>query len=151
MKLNRYLLPILAALAIGLGGVAAQNITKSVQLSQDGSGPIGFDTNNNVYFPAHVNSSGSVPSLGGTGCSTATITGSDSAGRLVGAAATGNGAALCSIVFNKPYVATPNCVATTQNPGTSPLAYNVVPTGLNLTTITGAVTVNYVCQGGAGN
>lgn len=147
MNFRRLVLPLLAALAIGLGGVAAQNITKSVQLSQDGSGPIGFDTNNNVYFPAHINNSGIAPALG-TNCSTATITGSDTAGRIVGVAAT---TGTCTVTFNKPYVATPFCIATTQNPATSPLAYNVVPTGLNLTTITGAVTANYICQGGSGN
>lgn len=149
--MKRFALPLLALLAIGLGSVAAQNITKSVQLSQDGSGPIGFDTNNNVIFPAHINNSGSVPTLGGTGCGTATIAGSDSAGRLNGSATTGNGAALCSINFRQPFATTPFCVATTQNPATSPLAYNVVATGLNLTTITGAVTANWVCSAGAGN
>lgn len=141
---DRLVLGLAIVACLGLGLAVAQNINKSVQLSQDASGPIGFDTNNNVYFPAHILTSGpGTPTLS-TNCSTATIRGTDTAGTMIGVTAT---TGTCSVTFSKAYLTTPFCIATTQNPATSPLAYNIVPTGLNFTTITGAVTANYICSG----
>ena len=49
MNWKRYLLPSALILAFGLTLGIAQTINKSVQLSQDPTGPVGFDTNNNEF------------------------------------------------------------------------------------------------------
>ena len=147
--MRKYLLPSALILVLGLGFAIAQNITKSVQLSQDPSGPIGFDTSSNVYFPAHVlttNGLQGVPSPTAISGSVITIdaNATDFSGTITGGGVSSSNGTL---TFSKAYLATPHCVVTSQNPGTSPVAYNVVPSGINITSGIGASTINYVCSG----
>lgn len=140
--MRKLLLSLAALLAIGLGFAAAQNITKSVQLSQDPTGQIGYDTNNNVYFPAKVLTTGRTPTLSG-GISGGTVTGSAFGGIITGVTGSSAGA----LTFGTAFLAQPYCVATSTNTATSPIAYNTVATGINFTTWTGALTAMYVCTG----
>lgn len=146
-KLKRYLLPS-ALILVGLLAMAnAQSITKALQLSQDATGAFGIDTNNNVYFPAHILSTGPVPVAANAGTGTAASLNSgatDFAGTLTGGAATNTTA---TITFGKAYAAAPSCVVVSQNSSVSPVAYNVVPTGINITSAIGASIINYVCSG----
>jgi hypothetical protein len=152
MNLKRLALPLLAALAIGLGGVVAQNITKSVQLSQDGSGPIGFDTTNGVYFPGHLNSTSTTPSYDGASCGVAqsisgvstsrSIAGTDTAGAIQ----TGGTATQCQVVFARAYLSTPWCVFS-SNTGASPVGWTVSTAGFNVTMASAAgLRVSYSCM-----
>lgn len=141
--MKKYLLPSALILVGFLGFAVAQNITKSIQLSQFPNGPIGMDSSNNVYFPAHVLNAGATPSVSPQ-AGTATVVGSDFSGTI-----TGGGASTSQVflTFKTAYSAAPNCVVTTQNPGTSPLAYNVVATGINITGSMGAAKAVYICSG----
>lgn len=142
--MKKYFLPSLLILALAGTLALAQTISRSVQLSQDPSGPIGFDTNNGVYFPGHVLTTGNPPVL--TACSTApTITGTDTMGTVVGG--TGPLVATCTLTFARAYVSTPYCVVTVQNPATSPLAYTVTTTAISVSANMGSATFHYYCSG----
>lgn len=145
--MKKLFLPSALILVLGLGFALAQNITKSVQLSQDGTGTIGYDTSNNVYFPAHIlnNALAGAPTASApVGTAPTLRTGSsDFSGGWIGGAGNTSG----TITFKTAYLQEPNCLVISQNPATSPIAYNAVATGINLTTLTGAVVVNYICSG----
>ena len=148
--MRKYLLPSALILVLGLGFAIAQSITKSVQLSQDPLGPIGYDTQGNVYFPAHIlttngmNGAPTVHTDGGLTAATIDANATDFTGTITGGAAQ-TGAV--QIVMSKAYVAVPHCVVTSQNMVTSPINYNLVATGINITTQIGAAIINYVCSG----
>ena len=145
MNLRKYLLPSGLSLLFGLSLALAQSVTKSVQLSQDPSGPIGFDTSNGVYFPGHILSSATgTPSITGTG--TPTLVGTDTAGLItMGASAT-----TATAVFAKAYQSVPWCVVTWQAPegGTaSPIGYTLATTSIALTQgATSTNKINYICM-----
>lgn len=143
--MKKYLLPSALILVLGLGYALAQNINKAIQLSQDATGAFGVDSSNNVYFPAHVLNTAlaGAPTVAAA-AGTVTITGSDFAGTVVGAAAS---TSTVTVTFKAAYLAAPTCVLISQNSATSPLAYNAVATGINITTAMGASTANYVCTG----
>ena len=147
--MRKYLLPSALILVLGLGFAIAQNITKSVQLSQDPLGPIGYDTQGNVYFPAHIlttnglNGAPTVHTDAGT-AATLDANATDFSGTLTGSA----NDTTVQIVMSKAYVAVPHCVVTSQLIATtSPIVYNLVATGINITSSFGAQVVNYVCSG----
>src|SRR5258708_26393774 len=112
--MKKYLAPILLILGLGLGLAFAQQITKGIQLSQDATGPIGYDTNGASYFPGHINSNtrvGLPPVL--SSCGTApSSTGSDTAPRLT----TVSAPTTCTITFGVAHVTPPSCVITPQGP-----------------------------------
>lgn len=145
--MKRVLLAGLAVICIGLGVSVAQNVNKALQLSQDATGAFGIDTNNNVYFPAHILNNGpgnpAVAAAAGT-APTINTGATDNQGIVTGG---GTSTSTVTVTFNKAYLATPACVVAAQNPATSPLAYNSVATGINITTAVGAAIVNYVCMG----
>ena len=144
--MKKYLLPSALILVLGLGLALAQNITKSVQLSQDPTGTIGYDIQGNVYFPGHILTTGVLgsPSVSQFSGTAPTITGTDYMATISGGgAATSTGIAL----FATAFLANPTCVLTSQNPGTSPIAYNAVTTGINITTNMFAAVINWVCSG----
>jgi hypothetical protein len=142
--MKKYLLPSALILVGFLGYALAQNITKSIQMSQFPNGPIGADSANNVYFPAHILNSGGTPTVATAGGTAATISGTDFEGTI-----TGGGASTTTVImtFKSAFAAAPNCVLISQNSGTSPLAYNTVTTALNITTNMGAAKASYICSG----
>lgn len=144
MNWKKYLLPSGLILALALGVAFAQSITRSVQLSQDPSGPIGIDTSNNIYLPAHVlQTSRPAPTLTSCGTGSPAILGTDVAGLVtMGTAATG-----CVITFRTAYLATPWCVVTSQSPILSPVNYTAATTALTLTASANGLLVNYWCSG----
>ena len=141
--MKKYLLPSALILVGFLGFALAQNITKSVQLSQYANGPIGMDGSNNVYFPAHVLNLGKAPTVAAA-AGTVTVSGNDFNGQITGGSAA---TSTVTLTFKNAYAAAPNCVLISQNSATSPLAYNAVATGINITTSMGAAIANYVCSG----
>ena len=142
--MRKYLLPSALILAFGLALATAQNINKALQLSQDPTGAIGVDTNNNVYWPGHVLTVGpGTPVL--TSCGGATITGTDTEGTISGGDLTSHG---CVATFAKAYLATPYCIVVSENMGTSPPAYSASTTAITVSTTTmGAAVMHYRCSG----
>lgn len=144
--MKKLLLPSALILVLAFGLAVAQNISKSVQLSQDATGAIGYDTNNNVYFPAHILTTGlaGAPTVSSPLGTAPTVTGTDFMGTITG----GSGAATtATITFKTAFLATPNCILQTQNPGTSTLAYNVATTGINITGSLGTAIATWICSG----
>lgn len=138
--IKKYLLPSALILAI-VGGVAlAQNVTKSVQLSQDSSGPIGFDTNSNTYFPNKFlfpkTASPVITSCG----TTPTIVGNDTVGKIT----TGSGATTCTITFTQAYAVAPACILAPQGNLNFP-TYTTSTTAITATVDVASTVYNYIC------
>lgn len=147
--MKKYIAPILLTLALGLGLAFAQNITKSVQLSQDGTGTIGYDTNNNVYFPGHILSTtrgGPAPTVTGSTCGTTapSVTGTDFAGIItVGTSATTS----CVLTFGRAYGTAPVCIVGPTSTILAALSWATSTTALTITqTSTASNTLSYICS-----
>ena len=144
--MRKYLLPSALILLLGLGAAFAQVLTKSIQLSQDPSGPLGFDTYYGVYFPGHIISSAGrpIPTVSSGGTNTPSITGTDTAGVVT----MGTSAASASVTFGTAYVSAPWCAVTWQATGSTatPTSYSPATTGIIITQgATGSNKVNYFC------
>ena len=143
MKRSYILNGLFALLVLGLGWATAANINRSVQLSQDPSGPIGFDTQNSIYLPRHLNNSSGPPTISSFGTGAA-ITGSDMGGEVILGTTPG---ATATITWRTAYVATPYCTGNT----TTATAIGLVPTPNGMTVLSNAVAgakLYYICVGG---
>lgn len=143
--MKRYLASILLILGLSLAPAYAQNITKGVQLSQDPTGPVGYDTNGGSYWPGHINTNtrvGLPPVL--TSCGTApSFTGSDTAMRLT----TGSAATTCTITFGTAFVLQkPACVITPEGAAVQP-TYTVSLTAISMTVDVASTIYNIICMG----
>lgn len=143
--MKRILAPTILIFGLACGLAYAQNITKGIQLSQDPTGPIGYDTSGGSYFPGHINSNARVgvpPVL--TTCGTApSFTGTDTALRLT----TGSAATTCTITFGTPYlVQIPACVITPQGAAVQP-TYTVSLTAISMTVDVASTVYNIICMG----
>lgn len=141
------LLALFALLAIGLGATFAQNITKSVQLSQDGSGPIGYDTNSGTYFPGHILSRTDIrPAPVLTGCATGGtpgIVGTDFFGTITGGTTTSTS---CVVTFGTAFVTAPNCQVSWKSGPVAAMSWTVSTTALTITqTTTASAQIVYTC------
>lgn len=141
-NLRSALLPSALVLLLAGSLAVAQTFTRAIQLSQDTSGAFSVDTNNGVYFPSHILSTGTnqtPPSITGTG--TPTVAGTDFAATItMGAAAT-----TATVLFGRAYVTAPTCILGWQ----AVLAaetYTLSTTGITITQ-TGATAdkIGYFC------
>jgi hypothetical protein len=141
--MRKYILPSLLILACFIGGALSQNINRAIQLSQDPTGLIGYDTTNNVYFPNHILSTirgGPAPVL--SGCGTApSFTGSDVAMKLT----TGSAATTCTVTFGTPFVTAPACVITAQGGAVQP-TYTTSVTAISMTVDIASTVYAVVCM-----
>lgn len=140
----RKLLPILLGFALAFGVANAQNITKSLQGSQDPRGPVGEDSSNNMYFPNHINTfGGTVPTMGA--CFTGTVSSNsfDNAGTL-----TTGGGTTCQLTFGTAFNVPPHCVfnSRTVSPAVTPI-FTTVTTGVNMTNVTSTTVYDWICLG----
>ncbi|SRR6266404_1873581 len=142
--MKKYLAPVLLILGLACGLAFAQQITKGIQLSQDATGPIGYDTNGASYFPGHINANTKVglpPVL--SSCGTApSFTGSDTALRLT----TGSAATTCTVTFGVAHVTAPSCVITPQGAAVQP-TYTVSATAIAMTVDVASTVYNIICIG----
>jgi hypothetical protein len=143
--MKRLLVALLAVSCIGIGIPVAQNVTKSVQLSQDPSGPIGYDNQNGVYFPGKVyNTNNQTAATFGT-CGTApSMVGTSFAGVIT----EGSGAvASCQMAFNTAFPATPYCTANLT--GATPVGVTPTPGGVTFihTSTSLSAKLNFICVG----
>lgn len=139
--IRRALFPSLLILACFLASAVGQNITRSVQLSQDGTGVFGVDTNNSVYFSRHVlNRDSNAPVL--SGCGTApSIAGNDTVGKLT----TGSAATTCTVTFSLAYAVAPACVISAQGTATQP-TFTTSTTAIVITVDIASTVYNYICM-----
>ncbi len=140
MKINRW---IVGGLFFGLlSGLALAQVNRSVQLSQDGTGPLGYDFTGK-HLHSSVGNGGASPVL--TACGTTpSIVGTDFAGTVtMGTTSTG-----CVITFATAYSGVPNCVLNWQ--GTPLAAQNWTVTATAITTVQTSASnnlLNYICVG----
>ncbi len=149
--MKRLLATMGLVLALGLGFASAQNITKSLQGSQDPRGPVGQDTSNAMYFPGHINAFGQMttspsPATCGSGQEIGVVTSNstDVAGVVVPQSTA------CQIFFGSPFNSTPICVTQAQSlagASVNTLTITVASTGFNLTSTISGGSYNYVCLG----
>src|SRR5882762_4514473 len=142
--MKKYLAPVLLILGLALGIAFAQNITRAIQLSQDATGVIGYDTNGATYFPGHINSNNRVglpPVLSSCG-TTPSFTGSDTALRLT----TGSAATTCTVTFGVAHITAPACVITPQGAAVQP-TYTVSATAISMTVDVASTVYNIICMG----
>lgn len=116
--MKKYLLPSALILAFGIALAYAQTINKAVQLSQDTTGAFSVDTNNNVYLPGHVLSTGPGATVSGgqtptlvCGTGTPSVVGTDTSGIVT----EGTSTTSCALIFAKAYLQTPACVVVPQS------------------------------------
>lgn len=147
--MKKLLTSIVLVFGLVCGFAYAQNITKSVQLSQDGTGTIGYDTSNGVYFPGHILSTvrGSpAPTVTGATCGTTApaITGTDFAGTVtVGTSATTS----CVVTFGTAFVTAPTCVVSPKSTILAAFSFATSTTALTVTqTSTASNTFTYICS-----
>jgi hypothetical protein len=143
--MRKYILPSLLILGLGLGFAYAQ--TKSVQLSQDATGTIGYDTGGGVYFPGHILSNtkvGPAPVLSAciTG-GTPTLTGTDFSGAIVAGTTASTS---CVVTFGTAFVTAPNCVVSWQSGPLAAMSWATSTTALTITQTSNASSkIAYVC------
>ena len=135
-------------LALGFGLASAQNITKSLQGSQDPRGPVGQDTSNAMFFPGHINAFGQMttapsPSSCGSGVPTVLTAGSTDVAGIATPPSTS-----CTIVFGSPFNAVPSCIATPAT-ATSGQSYAITPatTSFAMTSLVSGTAYDYICIG----
>jgi hypothetical protein len=143
--MKRFLLASLAIVAIGLGLAAAQNITRSVQLSNDATGLVGFSSQNSMFVPNKIHGNRqqtfTVSSFG----TNPSPTGTDLAGEVVIGGGSSSGG---TITFSQAYPATPYCTATSSN-SASPVGIRSSPNGIDVVYNTNATALRFyfICIG----
>src|SRR5881409_3504448 len=95
------------------GLATAQVMVRSIQFSQDNSGPIGVDATNNIYYQQgiHILSNTGTPPVV-SACGTNTNVGTDFQGRITQTAGT---PASCTLTFARTWGTAPNCVVAPAN------------------------------------
>lgn len=130
----------------GLSYAVAQNVTRSVQLSQDPSGPIGYDNLNGVYFPGKLYNSNNQTAPTAASCGTSpTLTGTSTGGSVVEGTGT---VTTCTVVFAAAYPATPYCFGQSSGSAT-PVGASATPNGVVFSHVASAAAmkINYFCMG----
>lgn len=143
--MKRFLLASLAVVCVGLALATAQTINRSVQLSFDSNGLIGFSTQNAMFIPGKLHTNNSrTPTFSSFGTNPSP-TGTDMAGEVVvGGGSTSGG----TITFAQAYPSTPYC-AGASNAVASPVAFYTSPNGIVVThgERTAAYRFYYICVG----
>ena len=138
--MRRFLLPLVGLLALGVAIAGAQNITRSIQLSQDPTGPIGFDTLNNVYLPGKLLVPRTTPPVLSTCGTSPSILGNDTVGKVT----TGSALTTCTITFATAYAVAPACFLQAQGGATQP-TYTTSTTAITATVTIASTVYNYFC------
>lgn len=147
-RLRDILLGGVSGLAIGAAVIAqAQNITSSLQVSQDPRSPIGLDASNNMYLLrgqhllSNTNAGGKAPTISSCGTGP-TIAGTD----FVFNFATGTAGTVCTISFGTAFGAAPQCLILPQAAATVP-TYTATATQIAITTSIATTSYVGVCLG----
>jgi len=140
----------LAGLAFGIAALCglafAQTITSSIQLSQDGRGPFGVDSNIGVYFPGHLLTPSGRPPPVLTACVAGTggsFAGTDFAGTFT----QGNtGSTSCVVTFGTAFLTAPNCTVTWNTGPLAAMSWTTSTTALTITQTSATTSkISYIC------
>lgn len=135
--MRRHVLPVLLILACFAGGVFGQSISR---FSNDPSGALGVDANNNIYFLRHlISEDARSPVITGCGTSPA-VAGNDVVGKLT----TGSGATTCTVTFALAFDQAPACVISAQGTATQP-TFTTSTTAITITVDIASTVYNYIC------
>lgn len=148
--IRKYLLPSALILALGAGLALAQSANRAMQVSQDSTGVVGFDSvQGGMYLPGHLLSTtriGPAPSVTGSTCGTTapSVVGTDFVGLItVGSSATTS----CVLTFGTAFGTAPVCVLTPKSAILAALSYATSTTALTITqTSTASNTIAYMCS-----
>jgi hypothetical protein len=149
--MRKYILPSALILACFLGAALSQNINRAVQLSQDPTGLVGYDTSNNIYVPNHLNATtrgGPAPVLSAciTG-GTPTLVGTDFTG-TINAGSTASTS--CVVTFGTPFIVAPRCVVAWSSGPLAAMSWTTSTTALTITqTSNGSSIIQYICTSSA--
>jgi len=150
MKLFRTLLAGLIFGAATFGGLlTAQQIVRSVQLSQDSTGVFGVDANSNLYLQNNrhllaTNNASTAPSLGTCAGGTLVAGSTDFSGQVSGSSGTS-----CVVNFGQAWVTAPRCVTSgsTSSATTGPVSNTTTTAALTMTVaVTGAGVFTWLCN-----
>jgi hypothetical protein len=146
--LNKLLSAFLIGLCFAAGFATAQVLTRSVQLSQDPTSPIGVDANNHLYLVNnnHLNAvAGNAPPVLGTCAGGTLVAGStDFSGQVSGSSGTS-----CIVTFGRVWGAAPRCVSggSISSATTGPVSNTTSTTAITMTVaVTGAGVFTYICN-----
>lgn len=145
--MRRILLPFVAILAFGMTIAGAQNLTKSLQGSQDPRGPVPMDSNNNIYLPYHLNSVGqftppTITAGGAGGAPTFVGTATDLAGVVTIPSST----TTLIVTFGQAFTNAPSCILQ-ELAGTTAPTFTVATTSINATVVAASKSYDYICLG----
>ena len=145
------LLLLLSLLGVGAGVALAQNpptanINTSLQGSQFGNGPVGIDTNNNLYIPNHLNLLGNKQttalSAGTCGSAIVTSASTDNVAQITTGIVTA-----CQIIFGQAFVNLPVCFLSVPGSTVVP-TFTTALSGLNVTLVPNLATkYQMICLG----
>lgn len=146
--MRKYILPTLLTLALGSAFVWAQSANRSMQVSQDPTGTIGYDTTQGgVYLPGHLLSTkriGPAPVL--SACVTGgspTLVGTDFSGVITGGTTASTS---CVVTFGTAFQTAPNCLVTWQTGPLAAMSWATSTTALTITqTSTASTQIAYLC------
>jgi hypothetical protein len=136
--MRKLIVPSLLALCLSAGALWAQNITSSLQGSQDPRGPVGVDTSSNLYAYNHLNflgNRGVAPTVAGA---TTLSTNTDNQGVI---ATTTTSA---TVTFGTAFLTAPACVLQELAGATAP-TFTTYTTGFYATTIVNTKSYSYLC------
>lgn len=146
--LKKLLSAFLVGAFFSAGLATAQVITRSVQLSQDPTSPIGVDASNHLYLVNnnHLNSiAGNTPPTLGTCAGGTLVAGStDFSGQVSGSSGTS-----CIVNFGRTWGSAPRCVTSgsISSATTGPVSNTSSPTALTMTVaVTGAGVFTWICN-----
>jgi len=143
---RKLLTSFLCGLLFVSGLAIAQVITRSVQMSQDPSGPVGFDANNNMYIQQNRHllastNNAAAPTLGTCTGGTLTAGSTDFSGQVTGV--TG---ATCAIVFAQAYATAPRCLAIANNSAAATVFItSPATTGFTINATASTSLFNWIC------
>lgn len=146
--MHKRLLALIAILGLGLTFAWAQVPNQSIQITQDPSGPVGYDSvQGGVLLPGHLlTSTRKAPAPALTACITGgspTLAGTDFAG-LITAGTTASTS--CVVTFGTAFQTAPNCVVTWQTGPLAAMSWTTSTTALTITQTSNASSkISYVC------
>lgn len=148
IDMKRYLAPIGLIFALACGFAFAQSANQAIQVSQDPTGTVGYDSvQGGIYLPGHLLSTtrkAPVPVL--TACVTGgspTLTGTDFFGTIVAGTTASTS---CVVTFGTAFQTAPNCQVSWKTGPLAAMSWAVSTTALTITQTSNASSqIVYTC------
>ena len=148
MNFYRYIAPTGLILGLGVALALAQSANQGMQISQDPTGPVGYDSvQGGIYFPGHLlTTTRKAPAPVLSACIAGTG-GSSSLTDLAGSFTQGNTASTsCVVTFGTPFQTAPNCVVTWNTGPLAAMSWTTSTTALTITQTSATTSkISYIC------